>query len=55
MIRLTYERRQELIDATFGAAMVALTIVLAAALLWLAVALVVGSAVLGKWIAGVVA
>jgi hypothetical protein len=53
VIRLTYERRQQLIDACVGAAMVALTVVLTAALLWLAVALVVGSAALGKWIGGV--
>jgi hypothetical protein len=54
MIRLTYERRQQLIDACVGAAMVALTVVLAAALLWLAVAVVVGSAAMGRWVAGVV-
>lgn len=52
MIRLSYERRQQLVDATFGAAMVALTIVLTAALLWLAVAAVVGSVCLGKWVGG---
>jgi hypothetical protein len=55
MIRAIADRRQELIDATFGAAMVALTVVLTAALLWLAVAVVVGSVAMGRWIGGVVA
>lgn len=51
-MRLSYERRQQLIDAVFGAAMVALTVVLTAAVLWLAVAVVVGSVEMARWIGG---
>jgi hypothetical protein len=57
MIRLaslTYERRQELIDAIWGAVMVAFTILLTALALWLAVAMVVGSVAMGRWLGGAV-
>jgi len=52
LTHLTYERRQQLIDAVFGAAMVALTVVLAALALWLVTATVVGTVAMGKWIGG---
>ena len=52
MTRLSYERRQQLIDACVGAAMVALTVVLAVVALWLVTATAVGSVVMGKWIGG---
>jgi hypothetical protein len=53
-VRLSAARREQLVDAIFGAAVVALTVVLTIAALWLVVATVVGSVTLGRWIAGVV-
>ena len=55
MVTLSPARREQLVDAVFGAAMVALTVVLAVVALWLVVATVVGSVTLGRWIAEVVA
>lgn len=52
MIHLTYERRQELVDAAWGAVMIALTVVLTVVALWLLAAMVVGSVCLGRWIGG---
>ena len=50
---LPFERRQQLIDAAWGALVVALTVVIAAVALWLLAATVVGSVVLARWVEGV--
>jgi hypothetical protein len=52
MIHITYERRQQLADAAWGAVMIALTGVLTAVALWLVVAMIVGSIALGRWAGG---
>ena len=50
---LPFERRQQLIDAAWGALVVALTVVIAAVALWLLAATVVGTVVLARWVEGV--
>ena len=52
MIGLDYERRKQLADASWGAVMIALTVVLTAVALWLVAATVVGSVSIGRWIGG---
>jgi hypothetical protein len=47
---ISYERRQELRDAAWGGVAVAWTVVLSVALLWLCVAVVVGSVELARWV-----
>ncbi len=53
MIRLTYERRQQLADALWGAVLVAATVVLTAVALWLVAAMAVGSVALARWLEGI--
>lgn len=52
MIHLTYERRQQLADAAWGAVMIALTVVLTAVALWVVASVIVGSVTISRWVGG---